>query len=344
VLDRSYVHGTPTLDLRRCVALNSASTAIVDSYLADCHSNMNESQGILGLNGPGPFKIANNHIEGGSQGIMFGGGDPNVPGLIPSDIEIRRNHIMRPTSWRGVWSAKNLVELKTGQRVLFEGNVFENHWPDAQNGFAFMWWSANADGGALWSVTQDITFRYNRVRNVHSGFNLADHYNASLPRMSRVTIAHNVITGPDANGGRLFMVTGSVAGVTITHNTAFGGSHNLLFASPEHKLPSLVYRNNIGGGEYTFYANAVGLGGVAVDAVGIPASNVAGNVLVATDSRMTPAGNTQAPSRSALGFVNEAGGDFLLGSASPYRTSGVGGRTPGADVAIVNQMTQGVAP
>jgi hypothetical protein len=344
VLDRSYVHGSATLDVRRCIALNSASTAIIDSHVADCHSNMNESQGILGYNGPGPYKIANNYIEGGSEVVMFGGADPSISGVIPSDIEFRRNRITRPTSWRGVWSVKNLVELKVGQRVLFEGNLFENNWQDAQSGFAFVWWSVTQEGGCTWCVTRDITFRYNRVRNVQHGFNLADRFNSLVPRMQRVTIAHNVITGPDAVWGRTFMVTGDVAGVTIANNTAFGGTHNLLFASPEHPLGSLVFRNNIAGADYTFFATGVALGAAAVQAMGVAPSNASGNVLVTTDPRMVPTGNAAAPTRADVGFVDAAGGNFQLSPTSPYRASGVGGSTPGVNMAALLQATQGVAP
>jgi hypothetical protein len=51
---------------------------------------------------------------------MFGGGDPAIPNLVPSDIEIRRNYFSKPLSWRvgdpsytGVtWLVKNLLELK----------------------------------------------------------------------------------------------------------------------------------------------------------------------------------------------------------------------------------------
>jgi hypothetical protein len=125
----AYVHGSATFDVRRCVALNSAAPAVVDSYLADCHSNQNDSQGIAGWNGPGPFKIENNYVEGGHEVVFFGGQTPGVSGLIPSDIEIRRNHITRPMRWRGVWQVKNLFELKSAQRVLLEGNVLENNWP-----------------------------------------------------------------------------------------------------------------------------------------------------------------------------------------------------------------------
>ena len=64
VIDRCYVHGLPTKNVRRGVALNSRRTAIVDSYFADFHEIGADSQAIAGWNGPGPFKIVNNHLEG----------------------------------------------------------------------------------------------------------------------------------------------------------------------------------------------------------------------------------------------------------------------------------------
>ena len=58
---------------------------------------------------------------------MFGGSDPVISGVIPSDIEFRRNHFFKPTSWKGKWMIKNLIEIKSAQRVLIEGNIFENN-------------------------------------------------------------------------------------------------------------------------------------------------------------------------------------------------------------------------
>ncbi|HEX7824556.1 MAG TPA: Ig-like domain-containing protein, partial [Mycobacterium sp.] len=92
VLDRAYVHGMATQAVRRCISLQSATTAIVDSWISDCHSNNGDSQGIVGWNGPGPFLIQNNHIEGGHQGLFFGGSDPAIQNLNPSDITVIGNH------------------------------------------------------------------------------------------------------------------------------------------------------------------------------------------------------------------------------------------------------------
>ena len=120
VLDRVYIHGHKTVRLRRNVALNSAATAIIDSHLSDAHDPVYDAQAIAGWNGPGPFKILNNYLEGSGENMMFGGADPTMPNLVPSDIEIRRNHFSKPLSWRvgdpshaGThWAVKNLLELK----------------------------------------------------------------------------------------------------------------------------------------------------------------------------------------------------------------------------------------
>ena len=71
---------------------------------------------------------------------MFGGAAPKFNGLNPADIEIRSNTFYKPLAWRegdpryeGThWSVKNLFELKIGERVLVEGNTFEQTWADAR--------------------------------------------------------------------------------------------------------------------------------------------------------------------------------------------------------------------
>jgi hypothetical protein len=68
---------------------------------------------------------------------MFGGADPSLRNLVPSDITIRHNYMTKPLEWRGSrWTVKNLLELKNARRVLIESNVFENNWVAAQTGYA----------------------------------------------------------------------------------------------------------------------------------------------------------------------------------------------------------------
>src|SRR5207237_3154876 len=125
-LDQCYVHTWPDQSLKRGIALNSASTTIVNSYIAGFKVFGQDSQAICGWNGPGPYTIDNNFLEGAGENIMFGGAAAAIPNLIPSDIEIRNNLISKPLSWNpndpttyaGLhWSVKNLLELKHAQRV-----------------------------------------------------------------------------------------------------------------------------------------------------------------------------------------------------------------------------------
>ena len=54
------------------MSLQSAASAVIDSWISDCHTNNGDSQGVVGWNGPGPFLIKNNRIEGGHMGVFFG--------------------------------------------------------------------------------------------------------------------------------------------------------------------------------------------------------------------------------------------------------------------------------
>jgi hypothetical protein len=107
---------------------------------------------------------------------LLGGADPAIPNLVPSDIEIRRNHFAKPLSWRvgdpsyaGIhWAVKNLLELKNAQRVLIVGNVLDHNWYDAQDGFGILftvrvsWDTTHATNGVhtLTAVATDKLGRY----------------------------------------------------------------------------------------------------------------------------------------------------------------------------------------
>src|SRR5207244_10542650 len=70
IFDRCYIHGDAAKGSRRGIALNSAQSAVVDSYLADFKEAGADSQAIAGWTGPGPFKIVNNYIEGAGENII----------------------------------------------------------------------------------------------------------------------------------------------------------------------------------------------------------------------------------------------------------------------------------
>ena len=49
-----------------------------------------------------------------------------------------------------------------------------------------------------------------------------------------------------------------------------------------------------------------------------------------------PAGNFFPTTTAALGFVNEAAGDFRLAANSAYKGKAAGGTDPGADIVLLN--------
>jgi hypothetical protein len=173
VVDRVYVHGDPSAGQKRGIALNSGATSVLNSFIVECKAIGQDSQAIAGWNGPGPYTIVNNHLEGAGENFMIGGADPWIANLVPSDIVFRQNYVTKPTAWRnGPWSVKNLFELKNARRVLVEGNVFDGNWEAGQAGYAILFTPRNSDGRAPWSGVQDVTFRDNVVRHVAMGVNI----------------------------------------------------------------------------------------------------------------------------------------------------------------------------
>jgi hypothetical protein len=203
------------------VGLNSAWTAVVESYLTDCHSNDSDSQAIHGSNGPGPFTITNNTLEAAGENVMFGGDDSRSVELLPSDITLVGNTIDKPDSWRGVWTAKNLVEFKVGIRVLVSRNTLSGSWTSGQTGFALLFKTVNQGGSAPWSETRDVTVTHNSLANAERGISLAAKPEATTAvPMTKVLIQDMDLTGISTSQP---MTVEDVADLTIDHNTMPNG-------------------------------------------------------------------------------------------------------------------------
>jgi hypothetical protein len=277
---------------------------------------------------------------------MFGGADPSIQNLTPSDIEIRRNHFSRPMSWKGVWTVKNLLELKHARRVLVEGNVFENNWVDAQNGFAIVWFSANQNGNAPWSVVRDVTFRHNRLRNAGAGIAIGAGAPPSVPA-SRMKIVDNLIekvnVAPFTGTGRLFQVIQGVDNVTIEHNTAFTDNVVLMFDVLPQRANFTFSNNLTTRGEYGLAGSDFGEGLNALQAYLAPGYRVERNVLIGPNNgTVYPAHNFFPRAIGEVGFVNFAAGNYRLAARSRYRGAGTDGRDPGADLDAIEAATKGV--
>lgn len=113
--DRVYVHGHRYKGQKRGLALQGKRINVLNSYISDIKAIRTDSQAINGYNGAGPFTIENNYVEGASENVMFGGADPAVANLVPSDIVLRRNHLFKPFAWRNpILAAPGSVRASAG--------------------------------------------------------------------------------------------------------------------------------------------------------------------------------------------------------------------------------------
>jgi cellulose synthase/poly-beta-1,6-N-acetylglucosamine synthase-like glycosyltransferase len=343
IIDRCFIHGDPLKGSRRGIALGSRETAIVDSWISDFKEGAADSQAVAGWNGAGPFRIENNFLEAAGENLMFGGADPKVPGLVPSDIEIVGNHFSKPLPWKkndpayagASWAVKNLFELKNARRVLVAKNLFERSWVDAQNGFAILFTVRNQDGKAPWSSVEDVTFENNVVRQAAAGINVLGRDDAAQSGPAgRIAIRNNLFedigTERWGGGGKLFQILAGAVDVAIEHNTAFQtGSIVTAEGAPNR---GFVYRDNIAP------HNAHGIVGTAVAsgnptrAAFFPDGVFRRNVIAGGDAQKYPPDNFFPGSLDDVGFVDRDKGDYRLGSSSKYRKAATDGTDVGADV------------
>ncbi|MEP7381409.1 MAG: Ig-like domain-containing protein [Gemmatimonadota bacterium] len=321
VLDRVYIHAHANVGTSRCVALNSARTAIVNSYLDECHLKGYDSQAIAGWNGPGPFRIENNALYGAGENVMFGGSDPAIPGLIPSDIIVRRNHVYTPVEWRMTWTKKNLLETKNVQRLLVEENVFDGSWADAQVGYAFVLKSANQGGRCTWCTSRDITFRYNLIRNVGAGFNLTGREGSNPypvgELMSRILIEQNVMEdiaiAPFTGDGRIIQLLQNLSQLTIRNNSFTTSSSTLgqflnIGSTPATTGFSFTH-NIVTRGRYGMFSSISGEGAKSLNNVRTPVEFK--DIVVITTQRPSgyPIGTTFVGSLDEARLIPSLGAD-----------------------------------
>jgi hypothetical protein len=335
-LDRCYLHAADDqTGLKRGIALNSADTAIESCWLAGFKAEGQDSQAIGCFNGPGPFLIENNHLEGAGENVLFGGSDPSIPDLVPSDITFRRNHVVKPLAWKGSkWSVKNLFELKNARRVVAEGNLFENNWGDAQVGFAIVFTPRNQDGHAPWCRVEDVAFRSNVVRHTASAVNIlgTDDLHASQP-LKGVHVVNNLfddVDGKTWNGAGLFFQLGSGGSdVVVDHNTAFNaGSAASLYGTPTR---GVAFTNNLmDGGKYGLHGDAKASGNDSIAAFW-PGAAVRCNMISGVQTKSYPADNFYPASIDDAGFLDRAGGMYRLRADSPYVRRGTDGKDVGVD-------------
>jgi len=274
IFDRMWIHGTAQDETARGLALiNTTDVAVVDSFLTDFHcvagtGSCTDAQALGstgGNNAGGPYKIENNFLEASGENILFGGGGAT---RTPSDIEIRKNYLFKPMTWKrgepgfvgGLsghpFIVKNHFELKNAQRVLFEQNLLENVWGGfSQDGFSVLLTPKNQNNRCPSCIVTDVTIRYNKIKNVADVFQIANATSDAGGASSggqRYSI-HDVLVedvhAQDYGGFGLFAmivsVTPPLQDVQIEHVTAFVPRAVFSIMNPGEKIANFTVRNNI---------------------------------------------------------------------------------------------------
>jgi len=348
-LDRLYIHGDEQSGQKRAIALNASDVTITNSYISGIAAVGQDSQAIGGWNGPGGYRIENNFIEAAGENILFGGADPAILELTPTDITIRRNTISKSLAWRqpgSHWQVKNLLELKNARKVVIEDNTFERNWAEAQSGYAILLTVRNQDGGCPWCTLEDIVIQRNTVRDIAAVFQvLGTDYLRPSRRTTNVQIRDNVIEGLDGRlwggDGYLLQMTDRPVNVVLDHNTVIQGDSSGI-AKVDGIVDGFVFTNNITGhGAYGIIATSRAPGNDSIRAT-LPGSRITANVIAGGNPDWYPPGNL-FPSMDEFRrqFVNFAGKDFRLISNSPWMKGGSDGRPMGADFHAINR-TPGV--
>jgi hypothetical protein len=396
IVDRSWLHGSTKDDNKGGLSLAGiTSGALIDSYATDFHcesiaGTCTDAKVIGGGTGSipgGPYKIVNNFLEAAGEAILFGGGAGTTT---PADIEIRHNHFFKPMTWKSGQSGfvggaisgypfivKNHLELKNAQRVLIEGNIFENVWGGySQNGYAILLTPKNQASGTtnvcqICQVT-DVTIRYNTISHAGAGISMANVLsdNGGWATAGERYSIHDVTiddiqTGFYVGSGTLFQVmsgwpNNALNNISINHVTGFSdpGSRFLSLGNATTNPPMYAYtmKNSIlGQALYPIWST----GGTTNCAYyNVPLTSLTAcfvsynfndNAIIGTSTTnyppsKWPVGNYFPSNSGAVQFVNfnnGNGGDYHLLSGSPYKNAASDGKDIGADINAIQSATAG---
>jgi Bacterial Ig-like domain (group 2) len=386
IFDRCYIHGNNELthEYRRGIYASGVQFfAALDSYINLFHSNSAGSSAdtqAISMDSANSccFKIVNNYLSASGENIISGG-SPNGGNGQPHDFEIRHNHFYKPDNlWRNSTPAtitKNLFELKNAVRGIFDGNVLEKNWMQAQIGDCFVITSSAGDSGPGTQIT-DWTFTHNWCRHVSNGFQIGNNGGGRGPK--RILIQNNIFQdvnnttwGDGTTGNFVFNSDLEDMSITFDHNTAFeiGSKGAVNFdcnAIQQFSIGHWVFTNNIvnhsangvfdtgcgfseGSSTINHYTPARAIPGVSAGG-SVWSTNVIINKTSLASSYPRGSFLWATPDSTAVGFTdntNCVGGTFSasacqLLSTSPYHNAGTDGKDIGADINSITTATAGV--
>ena len=387
IFDRCYIHGSnDTGNFFRGIQLHGTKyIGVVDCWIERIQNFENDSQCVAGQNYLG-LKVENCYLEATGENIMLSGMGGVIAELTVGDVELLRNHFFKPDRWNRfveghkVWRCKNLFELKAGQRIFVDGNIFENNWKESdQWGYGILFTNRTDNGKVPHSTIRDITFTNNIIKNSSGGFQIAglDDGKYGVPS-TNILIRNNLIlindystnfatipynsgppSGDPADKKEPFQLVNQVANLIIDHNTVItGGSYKvsimMLGRLGDESFRGFRYTNNVStspavnkyGSKYGIVTEiglegSAGVNSYARDAV------IAGNVFagIPDRSRLYPQGNYFPEKDEDVMFNDYANKDYRLALDSDYGDTSLttDGKAPGADLTLIYEKTRGVA-
>jgi PKD repeat protein len=252
--------------------------------------------------------------------------------------------------WNNVWTVKNLFELKSARHVVVKNNIFENHWKQAQPGWAIVLTPRNSQGSCTWCEVRDVLFEGNLVQNAAGGINILGRDNNNLSgQAAELIFKQNVFRLSTAlGGGAWFMQIGDgPRDITIEHNTIDSNGNTLLYVyGGTSTAPAVVY-----GFEYKSNASRHGSYGVNSPAgYGLPTLNryfpgyvwETNDLAGAPPSRYPPWPGTIVTVPFEAQFVNSAAGDYTVPDGSVLKGSASDETNIGAHYPALGAALEGV--
>ncbi len=254
-------------------------------------------------------------------------------------------------------TGKNMVEFKTGQRVLFSSNYLTNAGAPGQPRSAFVLTSRDQAGTNPWYHLADFTISDNVFTNaMFGGFNVLMQDNASMGAhdtqpAERILFRNNIFIQTVSDGTTstaISLIGSNLAGVD-EHGGGNGGDlifdHNSFIDTASSGAPETIWfgagtvnmaLNNCVWSNNIFDSTQYGIGAgptLSHFANAIPPqcthSVFVNNVLVGNKDSTVPAGNFKPVNDSAVGFTNygSATSDtgYALSPLSLYHGIGVSG-------------------
>ena len=373
IFERCYFHGKSTaVNLRRCLRVFVGDFQIWDSWLSDAKELGADSQAIyLNTFGTGPkyqrFHIENCYLSGAGENVLLNDQDA---GSVLFDVTLSKNHFFKPLSWHrfledgsansswdGVvggtgqpWVVKNLLEVKWADRVLVEGNTFENMWLGAQDGTAVLVYSNVSS--TVNQTTRNIRIQHNELIRVGHAFSTSwgTGGGGNLPGNigEKVAILNNRVRQCD---GRLALLNWTGIDYWIEHNTVVpqtgtvNGTVYIQKIDATENWPRLTIRDNtFGKNGASLKAAVFSTGNATVDATTawadthIPNRHFLANAVYGQTTASGLTGFTTYTTSTAAGINTTTG---VLSGGSPLLLAGHDSTDIGVNFTTLNAAQTG---